>query len=144
MRKFLCLLGVVTLVFAGCGGYRTGTPASQGENGVFLDDGARLIVLHEWDLIFVQPPPDVQRVGPGAARSLVVRQRYPGEPNEYHLFVVGTNEAIPIMATALPDRHGYRLAVRNGPLAPGSYVLQAPKDSLFGGKVYYYFVVEQP
>lgn len=109
--------------------------------GVFAQMSQGLLELRGWDLVFVQTPPDTPRVPGEQVQGFIVYQRNLGDLASYRLWVVGTNTPISIIVEPTQERK--MVLVRPAASLPkGSYVLEIPKDSMFGGRNWYYFVVE--
>ncbi len=118
--------------------YTAELPAENRGAYLLTDDG--VMQLYTW---YVQPeemPADAPTLDASRVHGIAVVQKAFSAPDEYQLYDLGSGARVPL-GRATED--GLQMRIELGTqLAPGSYMLRVPLDSMFGGSSWHYFSIE--
>lgn len=95
--------------------------------------------------VWLSPPDEVPAESPtlsrNAVRGVTIVHRGIEELSHYLVFKVGTPEPLAVTATTSGTRTVHLRFEHT--LAPGSYLVDVPSSSIFGGREYYYFRIKE-
>lgn len=114
--------------------YTTSVPEENRGAYLVTDQGA--MQLFSW---YVEPsdfPDDAPTLDLSSMQSIAIVQKQLSEPEDYRLYNLDTNQAIPWERSYKKD---IQLYLSPEKLSAGNYMLIVPTDSMFGGKTVHYF-----
>lgn len=92
----------------------------------------------------VVSPEEGAHLVPSELKGVLVQSAIVGEPSDYRVYEIGTQDQAAMKATKQPGGRAMLVVPANGRWEPGAYIVDVPAEGMFGGRTYYQFYIDEP